>query len=257
MSILRDFVYYDSATIDSFMSSFEGGLYDEEDRHTTASSMGVGAGDETDVSSSDSWRKTLRQTPAGRFSRLYEYIQKSAGLLEFRQGEALQLDAIEEDQFCLIRGTIEISQVVSAVMNAPQYQAISNVVKQFGKFGLIDDLAEVEKVDEQLAALTEVRHALNDKISVVLSVGSAAPKFALPIRRSVIGERFNELEGRATVFGRFSEAVPRSKRYTLIDLPGRPPLSRQQRRQAAKTGQADQASVGGPLAILNVIAVYR
>lgn len=65
------------------------------------------------------------------------------------------------------------------------------------------------------------------------------------------------LEGRATVLGKVTEIVPKSRRYTLLQFPGAESMSRQQRRAAERSTQGALNEVKGPAVALHVIAVYR
>ncbi|MFD5824307.1 hypothetical protein [Lentzea sp. NPDC060358] len=259
-SLFRDFLYYDDRTIDSYLSAVEGGLYDTEDHRTRVNSAGV-TPDGIEVSpdllsSSDSRVKTLHQTPAARFSRLVEYIESGGGLKIVRPGGlAVSEFADDDESFFQIKGVVEVSPVVSAVMNAAKFQAVGNVMRTFSRLGL----GEVQNDDfiDKLGALNEAREALGDKVSVVMNIGDENAKFVLPLRTELAQGRFNELEGRVTVLGRVADVVPKTGRYTLIDVPGRPVLSRQQRRQAEKAGNEDKGIVRGPLVVLHVLAVYR
>ncbi|RKT57621.1 DUF6414 family protein [Saccharothrix australiensis] len=260
MSLFRDFLYCDDRTVDSYLSVIEGGLFDEEDRHTTLDSSGVTpSGHEVapnGLSSSDSRRKTVRQTSAARFGRLLRYMMDEGEVNHVRAGEALALEAVEEESFFQVRGDIQISPLVSAMMNADKYQLIGNVVRQISHLGLAGNVDVGEEFFDMVTLIGEAREAIGDKVSVVMHPGSGAPPFVLPIRAGLIGGRFNELEGRSTVFGKVSDIVPRKGEYTLLEVPGQPALTRRQRRQAAKA-EADLAVVRGPLVVLQVLAVYR
>lgn len=259
MSIFRDFLYYDARTIDSYLSAAEGGLYDEEDRRTTVDSAGVTPAGEhvssSSLTSSDSRARTVRQTPAARFDRLVRFIESDGKVKSFRSGDTPDLDSFEDEEFYQIKGVIEISPFVNAVMNASKYQAVGNLVRELSNLGLTQ--MKNEQVVDQLEVMSNAREALGDKVSVVLSLGKSAPRFILPLRADLVEERFNELEGRVTVFGRLADSIPRSGQYTLIEVPGLPALSRQQRRQAEKSNDPNAPIVRGPLVVLHVLAVYR
>ncbi|RLK60892.1 DUF6414 family protein [Actinokineospora cianjurensis] len=257
----RDFLYLDERTINSYLSSVEGGVYDEEDRHITVDGPGSTPEGEKapagTMATSDSRRKVLRQTAAAKFARLYHHISDSEQVHKVRSGEPLTGFVPADDDFCEIKGTVEIPQIVSAVMNAEKYQAIGNMVKIFEGLGFSTNVAHTEAMG-QLEALAQAREAIGDKVSVLLNVATGFPRVVLPVRTDVIGDRFDELEGRVTVFGRVAEVRPRGSAYSLIQIPGQAGMSRQQRRKMERDrGANTEGIVKGPLIVLHILAVYR
>ncbi|GLW94785.1 DUF6414 family protein [Actinokineospora globicatena] len=259
--VFRDFLYLDERTTNSYLSSVEGGVYDEEDRHIKVDGPGStpeGAAVSLEaMATSDSRRRVLRQTAAAKFARLYHHIADHEQVHKVRSGEPMNGFALDDDDFCEIKGTVEIPQLVAAVMNAEKYQAIGNMVKIFEGLGLATNVTNTEAMG-QLEALVQAREAIGDKVSVLLNVATGFPRVVLPLRTDVIGDRFDELEGRVTVFGRVSEVLPRGGTYSLIQIPGQAGMSRQQRRKVDRErGGNTDGIVKGPLLVLHILAIYR
>ncbi|WP_133848572.1 DUF6414 family protein [Labedaea rhizosphaerae] len=250
----RDFLYYDTNMVESFLSIVEGGIYDEEDRHVTLDTSGAAPGEEEVLSdrfsTTDSRRKVVRQTEAARFDRLFGHVSDSEDVLTVGSGDRFSLTDAEDDRFCEIKGVVEIPPAINAIMNAATFRAAGEFVD---RIGMLD--AEGRKVIEQLGYLDQAREAIGDTPPLVLKVASS-PSLIMPLRQEFIVRGFNDLEGRATVYGRVAETIPASSRYPLIKIPGQQ-LTRQQRRKAARSSSDDAAYLKGPATILHVLAIYR
>ncbi|WP_410644255.1 hypothetical protein [Amycolatopsis sp. lyj-346] len=250
-------MYLESDTVSSFLSSVEDGVYNSEDRETEISGgPNPYAADAYDDSSnySDRRRRKLEQTGPSRFARLVQYVSDDPD--EVLITDLREPSRLAEGVFCQLSGKIVIAQSVAAMTISKEFLELGRRLNSLG-------VTAVKEEDlKNMEAVSEASEAIGNRINVTMQVQGLTDLLVLPLRKDIIAERFADLNGNLTVFGRVSQMIRKGEFYNIIELPGEGHMSRQQRRAMSRKTGTNSAferdrRVMGPAVVLNVIALFR
>lgn len=267
---LRNFLYLDSDLLHTYLAQIEGGLYSEsQDRaegsrsakvEGTLGSGPLNVGGSVGKGSTQASERTIVQTDASEFNRLYEAMSREAPIPYLEAIDRSFWDDLPRNELVELQANIQVAGLVKTMELMRLVQDIAPSLERMG--------VTMEGLDtRQLAAVSEVLSAGGDnKLFVVAELaGSPGFKFACELKRPYVPKALEELEGEATVIGTIKRKLNAGETYTIPGLiPGMQMLTAKQQKAAARDlakgpaeAQVGPTMIKDPGALLTTLAIHR
>jgi hypothetical protein len=264
--MLRNFLYLNEKALGGYVSALEDGLRGERalrskttstvDGKASVAGFGAAGARGSDVEASDSYSDTS-EARFERFLYLSQAEPEKSGWVDVTN---------PDDDFPSVY-TGAFVEFDCEIHVPPMLRALSRNGGIVEMLGLYSSLAPHVVKGQQDATMPSP-----EQIQAVQSVASMAgddlvilgerddTDWRVSGKLSAIGIRDDELDGSARVVGKVASILGAGEHKSLMALPGMNLMSREQRRQQAKTGPkgGDEASwLTGPALVLDILAVYR
>ncbi len=271
--VLRHFLYLDEELVQEFLSQYEGGLYDEEERstesrgaHGVSGKVGVGplglAG-EAKKDAHQSEHRTTRQTSAGQFSRLYDYLDEDELIQRLPALDDAIWEQLESAELVEMPASIALPGLTKMVEIASGMLDILPMLQAFSASEISADPEGMEK----MKAFVKMTSSDAGPISVIASV-AASPRFQFlcSLKREWCRVPSASMEVEATILGKIQRKLGRGETVSAIEFfPGMNRLGRKQLREfERKLGnpqipgmELGASSVRYPGAVLTPIGVFQ
>lgn len=264
--MLKNFIYLNSPTLDSYLSSLEDGLRGsvQEKKSTTGSVTGKGgvslANIQGEKAHEDEHTTSKSDTPSARFERLQALARgdlEVSGWIDIVDPET-DFEGIGIGALIEIECEIYIPEMIKALSPSgglaraiDQLQALAPIAAQLGS-----DVSGMPAAG-QLEAVKSFAHNLGGDAVLVGEPNDSDWRIA---GKLLDGYLTGEVEGYARVVGKVSSVLKRDSWKPLMALPGMNLMSRDKRREMERKGP-DQGQEGnwlqGPAIMLDVLAIYR
>jgi hypothetical protein len=263
--MLPKFHYLDSSTLDSYLSTLEGGLTEKVSRTNgrtggvggRAGSRGIGVEGKRDSHQSET--SEIVDTPAARFERLLRCCEadpESAGWIEL----TTLADLAEAGHGALVSAECELYVPDAVRMFSPTGEAATAIaaMKDFmplaGEFGI--DMEGVPKPD-QLDAFSSLLGKMSSDL-VVVGEDESEWKVAARLRADNVED--DSIDGYFRIVGKVATRWSENRWKPLLALPGAGLLPRRERKALeakAPDSEDDDSFLRGPAVMLDVLAIYR
>lgn len=264
---LRKFLYLDVQMVDEFLSQLDDGIYEtvrstgsQERRVSGEAKTGVpgvlGAKGELGEGSTQSEEFVRRSTPESRFNRLHKLVH--APLLD-EDDEDEELGAeLRPRRVVEITCSVEIPEILKALSGSSELTAFGELLQLVG-----GNLEAQEK--EALDGMQRVSNALKgDALLATTAIQDRGleplkPLLAFRLLRSQLRVPLADMEGEVMILAKVQQSWGKDESKTVLSLPGIGLMSRERRRELARSqkGQPEAFSLPGPGVTFDAIAVYR
>jgi hypothetical protein len=265
--ILRDFLFLDTNTLTSYLSTVDGYAIEGPIEETESDKKDVGGGLDIKAlsakgshGSSKETKRKLAVTDEAKFQRLYEYLEET---------EALQLlDAFDMEIWNqLVRGEVV---EIQANIRFPRSLLITHDVENIAPLiDLMEVLGQNLLADEQTQQAFIGMRAVGKSIEnrpiplICEPISTRGFSFIAHLSKEYIRRDLADFQGEAVVFGKIQRILKKGERLEVFSLvpaiTGATSLNRQQRRKMEKSAQKNNITeeIKGPAIVLTPVAVYR
>ncbi|MDI2036825.1 DUF6414 family protein [Paenarthrobacter nitroguajacolicus] len=259
--MLKNFLYLNSQSVDSYLSSLEDGLRASAEDTITKNQVqepveGIHGGGEAGLHQVNS----RVDTPESRFERLQRLASEQSqatGWTVIPDDDA-DLASVRTGTIVEIRCDVYVPEAVRALSSTSGLGDMINMMELFGNsadaFGL-DKLQLPPK--SQIEAMKSISGVLG---SDLIAVGEHDESGRRVAGKLIDKYRNADIDGLATVVGKVTSYWGENRWKSLLALPGLNLVSREKRRELeAKKPEKDQQGqyLEGPAYMLDVIAIYR
>lgn len=262
--MLREFLYLDTALVDTYLAQLEDGLYDESrDLTREGSGKRAEAGVRAAVVSAsagvhgDSNREServYRQTPESRFNRLYGKL----GARNVPDGEFYKSmwGDVAPKEILDVACDVDIPTMSRLMVEGGQLSDIVQLMQSFSP-------GEVSQGDQgAMDGIQALAARSGDKFIATGELSATDPVFAFKLSKKYLRTGIEDLEGEVNVVGKVERKWPESESYSLMEIPGLSLMSRKERRSMDRRmdGNKSEATgfqLDGPGISMGVIAIYR
>lgn len=265
--ILRNFLYLDTQLVNDYLSSIEGGIYEETIVEKKESIVGgnveggisilKGAGKKEAMNGSETTRQ-IKRTDSSNFQRLYNYIEKDDELGYFELITPEVWSEFKRNEIIEGIGSLRFSKMEEMIGLVNQLSTFANVIETITgqtpineeAFDSINGLQALDKTqhDKGIPAVFSFVSSPNYRLISYLN-----PNYLKVSKEQIIGE--------INILCKIQRIVGKNEKIELVDfMPGLKNLSRGQRRNFPKNTSAPaelRDTIKGPAAIVIPIAIYR
>jgi hypothetical protein len=260
--ILRQFYYYDSDIVDSFLASLEGGIYDEEKQKTKSAKNGgaevggnvvaakISVGGK--LSSNKEVVRVVKQVAASQFARFYDQASKLDAITKVTSMNDKAWGKLDNGELIEVPVTLELAGVTQLVGLVSKIQQLAPQMKAMG--------SEFEN-PEALSGLSALMEG-NNSVSVVAHI-AAAPEYKFVVKlnpESLLRDK-DDLKGEFTILGKIQRKLGSDEKVATAELfsglqdfmPAEQLEGLEQQINGVNLGAM---TVSAPAAILTPVAIY-
>jgi hypothetical protein len=259
---LRQFLYYDEALVDDFLSQLEGGQTGEVMRREQLQAdrkgeMNIGAGPlkaggGRGRSATEETEAVIRQGRASNFERLHELLVSADELAEIEDLDEDTWRGINRGSLLELDAQITVPQMARLFSEPESLVNLASLVKTMSP-GAIN--AQSEKVIEMIDRLA--KSGIGKGVTLVAIGNPPNTRYSLVMR---LDKKFiipgAELDGEATVVLKISRKLKENDKELILDLPGMTAFGTEARKSLTESADATMA-IQGPGAIVVPIAIFR
>lgn len=217
--VLREFSYYDSDLVNSFLASLEGGIFDEERQKTKSTkdgkaslgvnALGLKAQAGGGLSSNQEAIKVVKQVAASQFTRLYGYIEDAKAFKEIEEMDEKSWEQLKNGDLIELRASLELASLSKLSLLLETYNQLAPSLKAMG--------AETgnQKTLQSLMGMMST----NKNISMVARV-AASPnyKFLIKLKLECLLATTDDLQGEFTILGKVQRKIRNDEELPAGDL---------------------------------------
>jgi hypothetical protein len=264
---LRDFLFLNTQTVNSYLSTLEGYVIEEPTEEKETGSREAGGGFNLGATyangklgtSVETTRKLI-VTDEARFDHLHSLLDKR-GELQFLDAFDVEIwEQFNRGEILEVQADIRLPQPFLLTQDIDNFSGFLDIMEAVGQNPFKDEQSQTAfKGMQHIASKTA-----DTPVPLIFEAFSTRGlSFTTSLPRQYIQRSLNELQGEATVFGKIQRIIPQKETYEVFSLApaitGASTLNRQQRRKMQKDAAKRNVSemIKGPAIVLTPIAVYR
>ena len=267
-NILRKFYYVDTETIDAYLSSIEGVIYKfEEISEKSMDNKGIGggisalpvkvnAGLKSQIETETS--KKVIQTYAGKFQKIYSYLEQNESLLFFDNIDEQTWTTLSRNQFVELDVNLRFSKIDNLI------SSFSKLIPSIGKIdpGILDD--DSKKALYIMDFLNDINKQNGLPAELQLINGGVYKFISYFNPNCFINLNLDLLPNEVTVFAKIQRKLKENEKVNLINII--PMLEKMALNREMRRGMKNSINdlpdeltdnVKGPGAVIIPIAVYN
>jgi hypothetical protein len=266
-NIFRNFYYIDSETLDNYLSSMHGSIYDSEDvseKHVNNKGAEAGitlppakfnAGIKTHIETET--RKKVIQTYAGKFQEIYAYLEKNGGIPFYEQLDDDSWNEISRNQFIELDVSLRFSKIDTLI------SSISNFIPMFGEMDINIEDDNSKKTIQLMQLFNEITKQSGLPAELQL-INGGKYKFVAYFNHDCFVKNLELIPNEVTILAKIQRKLKDSEKINLINvvpLLEKMAINREMRKSMKhnKNNMPEELydNVKGPGALLIPIALYN
>lgn len=272
--ILRSFLYLNENIVDDYLSQLEGGIiegpYTTKDVTSKGKEGGVGlniagitgSGKGNAVSSSEI-QQTIRETPAAKFTRLYDLLDEEKLIQSLNGFDLMVYEEIQAGEIVEVRGMAKLPEWERFAKGISGITGFVDLVKGLNMDPFNGDPASAAAY-EGVTSLID-KKAKKDIELIISPIGSPKIKFVANLDEAHLRREKEDFEAELTILGKVRSKLSKGEKIDIFRLAPRldelQHLSRDQRRNAKKKLQGTDSPfdevIAYPAMRVQPIAVYQ
>jgi len=265
-NILRNFYYMDSETIDNYLSSINGEIYDSEERSEKflnkkgvdggiSSLIKINAGLQSQIETET--RKKIIQTYAGKFQKIYSYLEQNGSIPFFDCIDDENWNAISRNQFIEILVSLRFSKMDTLVYSFSNFLPMLEGIDQ----SLIEDDAKKTLYFMQMFNEINKQNGLPAELQLI---NGSKYKFVTHFDQNCFLVNIDSIPNEVTVLAKIQRKLKENEKINLINIIPmleKMAINREMRRNMKHSinelPEELSDNIKGPGALIIPIAIYN
>lgn len=272
--VLRSFLYLNEDIMDDYLSQLEGGII--EGSYTTKdvtskgkeggaglNIAGVSGSGKGNTASSSEIQQTIRETPAAKFTRLYDLLEKEELIQHLSGFDLVVYEDIQAGEIVEVRGMAKLPKWEHLTKEVSGLSGLVDMMKALGLDPFDGDATNMAAYE---GFTTLIEKKAKEDIEVIISpIGSPDIKFVASLDGTHLRRKKDDLEAEMTILGKVRSKLEKNEKIDIFRLAPRleeiQHLSRDQRHNAKKKAQRTDSPldefVKYPALRVQPIAIYQ